>query len=262
MEHRYGYTAGEALGQRSHDLLRSHHWLTLDEIAEILADRSEWHGGIILHRADGQPVMVGNYWRLHADPAGTGSFVTEVHTDIVASDSPASSELADVMATIAQDLSQPATAATGFIGGVRLSVQQARLNRDLLDRGLADAAAQLARTGDIIRRVRALGASPHCPRFQELHQRLSSTVERTESLVRESGRLRQQAAKAREQQAAPQSDSGEMERAILLQNIQVYRRRLAAHQSDEHTDRLIRQLLAEEEAKLATLQPRAESQWR
>ncbi len=93
MEQRYGYTANEALGQSSHELLRPHHWQSLGEIEAILADRSEWHGGTILHRADGQPIMVGNYWRLHADPAGTATFVTEVHTDIAASDSPPASNL-------------------------------------------------------------------------------------------------------------------------------------------------------------------------
>jgi PAS domain S-box-containing protein len=261
MAQQYGYTVEEALGQSSHDLLRPQHWQSLREIEAILADRAEWHGGIILHRADGQPVMVGNYWRLHADPAGTGSFVTEVHTDIAASDSPASIELSDVLTTIVQDLSQPIAAATAFVSGTRRSVQQATPNPDLLERGLTGAADQLARAGEILGRVRALGTSLNNPRLQELHGKLAATLERSESLAHESKSVRQRAAsargegrKAREQQRVTcQSDSGLIERAIILQNIQVYRRLLATHQSDEHSDDLIRQLLAEDEMKLAAL---------
>jgi PAS domain S-box-containing protein len=261
MEREYGYTADEALGQSSHDLLRPHHWQSRGEIESILADRSEWHGGIILHRADGQPVMVGSYWRLHADGTGLGSFVTEVHTDIANADSAASIELADVLTTIAQDLSQPMTAAAGFVGGTRRSLQQARFNRDLINRGLTEAAGQLSRAGEILGRVRALGASLRDPRLKELHQRLASTLERTEDLAHESKNIRQRAASTREEsrqareqhQAVQEAATGVVERAIILQNIQVYRRQLATHHSDEHTDRLIRQLLAEQEVKLAAL---------
>jgi PAS domain S-box-containing protein len=264
MEQRYGYPADEALGQVSHELLRPLHWQAHTEIEAILADRSEWHGGMILHRADGQPVMVGNYWLLHADPASTGSLVTEVHTDIAVTGSPASIELADVMTTIAHDLSQPVTAAASFIGGTDRSIQQAWPNRGIVAHGLAEAAAQLARTAEIIGRVRALGASLQNPRLQQLHQRLVSTMQLGQGLSREAGRIRQQAVFARQEATSgreksqknreqQQSGSPAQERAVHLQNIQVYRRRLDARGLNGQASRVIRQLLAEEEASLLAL---------
>src|SRR5690348_9212016 len=59
IERQYGYTGNEAPGRFSHDPLRPVYWQARTEIEAMLADRSEWHGGMILHRADGQPVMVG-----------------------------------------------------------------------------------------------------------------------------------------------------------------------------------------------------------
>src|SRR5262249_23706837 len=82
MEQRYGFPAEAALGQTTFELLRPRHWRTLDEIEAILIDRSEWNGGLILHRMDGQPVVVANYWYLHAAPGDGAPLVTEVHSDI------------------------------------------------------------------------------------------------------------------------------------------------------------------------------------
>lgn len=244
MQQRYGFPAEEALGRTSYGLLRPKSWQALSEIEAILNDRSEWNGGLILHRMDGQPVVVANYWHLHSDTADGGPLVTEVHSDIVLPGTPASSELADIVATIAQELSQPLSALGGFIGGTQRSVEQAWLNRDVLHRGLADATAQLSRASEILHSIRALGETLRNPRLREVHARFVAAVAKSTHLSQE------EVTRVRE---------AITEQAFVLQNIQVYRRRLAStgsDQPDEQTKRVLRRLLAEEEAKVAALRRR------
>jgi len=237
MEQRYGFPAEAALGQNSFELLRPKHWKTLGEIEAILTDRSEWNGGLILHRMDGQPVVVANYWHLHAVPGGGASLVTEVHSDIVLPGSPASSELADVVATIAHELSQPLAVVGGIVGGAQRSVEEAWLGRDVLSRGLADATAQLMHAKEILHRVAALGETLRGPRPRDIPTRFIAAVARSARLSQEVGQV----------------TGAVRERALLLQNIQVFRRRLALtgqDQPDEQTKQVLRRLLAEDEAKL------------
>ena len=244
MEQRYGFVAEEALGRMSHELLRPSHWQSVSEIEAILAERSEWSGGLIAHRIDGQPVMVANYWHLHAGTDDEGSaLVTEVHTDIVDPGTPASRELADVVTTIAQELSQPLAAISGFVGGAQRSVQRAWPDRGMLDRGLADATTQIACAGEMLSRVRALGEALRQPRSRDLHARLTAAITRSARAARQSQELHIASSVARE-------------RAVILQNIQVFRRRVtatAASALDTQTELMLRRLLAEEEAKLAAL---------
>ncbi len=55
---------------------------------------------------------------------------------------------------------------------------------------------------------------------------------------------------SRQRRIATKTASGSIKRATVLQNIQVYQRRLNTPGLDEHSDHVIRQLLAEEEAQL------------
>ena len=84
MEHRYGFAAEEAVGQVSHQLLRTSSWQEIGEIEAVLVDRNVWHGGLIHRRADGQPVMAANHWHLHRRTNDQEMLVTELHSDIVA----------------------------------------------------------------------------------------------------------------------------------------------------------------------------------
>jgi PAS fold len=248
MERRYGFLAQEALGQMSHELLKPSHWRSLSEIEAVLLERSEWSGGLILHRADGRPIMTANYWHLHQGVGGVGTLVTEVHTDIV---SPATSEgevLADVVTTIAQELSEPLTALGGFVSGAQRAVRPVWPDRAMLDRGLAEATAQLARAGEILGRVRALGETLRDPRLRELHSRIASAMANAERATRAALVARTASIEIRR---------SAIQRALLQQNIEVFRRRLAVAGSgvlDAQSERLLRQLLAEEEHELSALE--------
>jgi hypothetical protein len=74
---------------------------------------------LIVHRADDQPMIVANHWLLQHGADGLEALVTEVHSDIVTPGTPGANELADVVATIAQELSQPLTAVGGFVAGAQ-----------------------------------------------------------------------------------------------------------------------------------------------
>ena len=110
MEDRYGFTAEQAVGRVSHQLLRTSSWQEIGEIEAVLVDRNVWDGGLIHRRADGQSVLAANHWHLHRRTNDQDMLVTELHSDIVAAGTDAGRQLADVMTAITQELSQPLTA--------------------------------------------------------------------------------------------------------------------------------------------------------
>lgn len=186
MQDRYGYAASDALGQMSQQLLKPAYWQTFEEVEAILAAQHTWNGGLILHRADGSPVVAGNFWSLHQ----AEGLVSEVHYDIVPPGTQASAGLADVLTTIAQELSQPLTAARGFIGGAKRAAAQSNQPRDArVDRGLEAGTAQLGRACEILRKVRALDEMLRDTRLREVHARFVATVAHSEHLVQAAGGL-------------------------------------------------------------------------
>ena len=183
MEQRYGFAAEEAVGQVSHRLLRTSSWQDIGEIEAVLIDRNVWHGGLIHHRADGQPVMSANHWHLHRQTNDQGMLVTELHSDIVATDTDAGHQLADVMTTIAQDLSQPLTALGSYISGMRRGFEPAWSDKLRLEQGMTEAAAQLARTSEALNRLRSLGENLRDPRLRGPHARMTAAFAQAERIV-------------------------------------------------------------------------------
>ena len=220
MEERYGFAARDALGQMSQQLLKPAYWQSLDEVEAILAAHHTWNGGLILHRADGRPVVVGNFWSLRL----AEGLVSEVHYDLVPPGTKASAGLADVLTTIAQELSQPLMAARGFVGGARRAAAQSDQPHDgRVDRGLEAVVAQLGRAGEIVRQVRALdetlrdrltGATAG---LQSLNRavRQQNALARQESADARASRLRRRSAASRgEHTPAPQVAQGHARRGV------------------------------------------------
>jgi signal transduction histidine kinase len=262
LQRRYGFSADDALGQDSSELLRARHWQTRDQIDAVLATRSEWRGGVIVCRADDQPMMVANHWHLHRGGDGQESFVTEVHTDIITPGTDVSDEMADIAATLAGELSQPLTALAGFIDSTQLAVESERPERGLLGR-LSKAAAQLDRASGMVTRIRTLGEMLRNQRLRELHAKLANVAAQSERLNREakdaqaaSITVGEQSASARQRSQEAREEWHTVERAFIQQSIQVYRRRLASlrlEARDTQAEHLLTQLLEEEEARLASL---------
>ena len=82
MERLYGFTAAEAIGRVSHDLLRTEFPRSLGALEADLLDHAEWTGELCHRRRDGQEVVVVSHQSLLRDPAGATSLVTEVNNDV------------------------------------------------------------------------------------------------------------------------------------------------------------------------------------
>jgi PAS domain-containing protein len=271
MEDRYGFTAEQAVGRVSHQLLRTSSWQEIGEIAAVLTDRSVWDGGLIHRRADGQSVLAANHWHLHRRTNDQDMLVTELHSDIVAAGTDAGRQLADVMTTIAQELSQPLTALGSYISGVRRGLEPAWSDKLRLEQGMTEAAAQLARTSEALNRLRSLGENLRDPRLRDSHARLTAAFTRTERIVQASREVTREsktvltatvlARQEREKDVRPRRSStgtgaAPAQRAVALQNIRLFQRLLqqdASDNLDTRAERTLKQLLDQENAKLAAL---------
>jgi hypothetical protein len=276
MEQRYGFAAKEALGEISHQLLRTSSWQPLDEIDAVLARWQSWNGGMIHHRADGQPVIVANYWKLHQDDTGAGTVVTEVHSDIVSAGTATAKQLADAMTTIAYELRQSVTALSESVLGAKRALQYPGLDRRQLTRGITAAIAEIDCASEAVDRVRALSETLRNPRSHELHARLAavradgvrmraasrrtaadlSTLQATALAARQEGRRNGEHLRASAEAAVVP-----LHCAFAAQNIQVLERLLSeatADRSDREAEPMLRRILAQEKAKLAMLEQTAE----
>ena len=271
MEQRYGFAAEEAVGQVSHQLLRTTSWQELDEIEAVLLDQKTWNGGLVHYRADGQPVVAANQWHLHHETSSRGAFVTELHADIVPGGTLLGFQLVDVLTTMAHELSQPLTAISSYISGAQRSLQPAWPDRPRLDRGLTEAATQLARTKEILGRLRALGENLRDPRLRQLQAGLTANIVQTERVVQKSREVIREtrtivtetvlARQERQKARAPRRSVGETDAtadqsAVARQNIKLLQyllQRNANDRLDAQTQQTLKRLLADENARLATL---------
>ena len=82
MERLYGFSAAEAVGRISHQLLRTEFPRSRDAVDQELLERAEWTGELRHRRRDGQEIIVVSHQSLHRDQADAPSLVTEVNNDI------------------------------------------------------------------------------------------------------------------------------------------------------------------------------------
>ena len=82
MESMYGWTKTEALGQRTHELLRTQFPLPLPAIMEALMRQGHWSGELVHYRKDDNRLTVASQWVLHRDEQGRPAAILEVNTDI------------------------------------------------------------------------------------------------------------------------------------------------------------------------------------
>jgi PAS domain S-box-containing protein len=189
LEQRYGYSAAEALGSVSHELLKTTSWQALSEIEALLMEQSVWHGGLIHYRKDGAPVVSANSWHLHGQVDGGGPLVTEVHSDIGLTSEQAGTALADFIATMAHKLSEPLTAVSAYVTGAKRALQPAWPDRLQSDRAIEQAAAHLARTSELLSLMRAIGDTFRRPGSRQLHEKVVETLRNSERVARQSGEL-------------------------------------------------------------------------
>jgi PAS domain S-box-containing protein len=78
----YGFAAQEAIGQRSHDLLRTVFPATPEDIRAELLRTGRWEGELKRTRADGTEVVVASRWSLQRGELGQPAAILETNNDI------------------------------------------------------------------------------------------------------------------------------------------------------------------------------------
>jgi two-component system sensor kinase FixL len=145
MQRRYGFTSEEAHGRTSHQLLRTIFPQALQAIEGTLQQRNSWSGGVIHRHADGRAVMAANYWYVYRDIDRDACLVTEVHSDIAPDGGGVFHHLADVLAALARELSEPLTAINNYVAGVQLILQHGWPDRQSVREAMAQASGQVVR---------------------------------------------------------------------------------------------------------------------
>jgi len=80
----YGFSAKEALGKITHQLLQTMHPENLQKIRKNLERRNHWSGELIHTRKDGRKVVVISRWALDRDARGKPVSILETNIDITA----------------------------------------------------------------------------------------------------------------------------------------------------------------------------------
>jgi PAS domain S-box-containing protein len=83
-EETYGWSSAEALGQVTHDLLRTRFPESLDSVIAVLDRDDRWEGELVHVRRDGRDVIVESRWQLPRDDRGAAVAILEVNRDITA----------------------------------------------------------------------------------------------------------------------------------------------------------------------------------
>jgi two-component system, cell cycle sensor histidine kinase and response regulator CckA len=80
----YGYSAAEALGRNSHELLQTEFPLPLEEIRSGLQASGRWEGEVVHVAKDGRRIHVATQWVLQRRRRDDVPLVTEINTDVTA----------------------------------------------------------------------------------------------------------------------------------------------------------------------------------
>ena len=81
-ERAYGWSSQEALGQVTHELLKTRFSEPLESILRKTAAEGHWEGELHHTRRDGAVLVMESRWSLIADESGTGTGVIEVNRDV------------------------------------------------------------------------------------------------------------------------------------------------------------------------------------
>jgi hypothetical protein len=148
MRQRYGFTDGQAHGRPSHQLLRTIFPQALRDIHAILVQQKTWSSGLIHRHADGRAVMTVNHWYFHPDVDEQSALVTEVHSDVAREGNGVFQQLADVLAVLAYELSEPLTATRLHVDDARRTLQLGWPDLGRVRDAMAQASSQIARSAE------------------------------------------------------------------------------------------------------------------
>ena len=155
---RYGYSSEVACGRMAHELLQTILPRPPRDIEAVLAERSQWDGPLLQRHMDGRLIITSSSWYLHRNADGE-SLVTELHHDLTGLNDAVCADVANLLGALSHELSEPLTAITGYLGGMREVLRSP--GPDLAGvRAATDAAAkQATRAAEALRLLRHLAAT-------------------------------------------------------------------------------------------------------
>ncbi len=80
----YGWTRHEAVGRRSHELLRTEFGVPLAEITATVLERGRWEGELVHHTRSGMAIVVSSRWSLRRGHDSLPDAFLEINNDITA----------------------------------------------------------------------------------------------------------------------------------------------------------------------------------
>ena len=81
-QHMYGWSAGEASGRVTHELLQTKFPIPLANIEAVLASKGEWEGELQHKTRHGTEVVVASRWSLQRNERGAPTAILEINRDI------------------------------------------------------------------------------------------------------------------------------------------------------------------------------------
>jgi PAS domain S-box-containing protein len=170
-EELYGWSRGEAVGKKSHDLNQTIFPAPLEEIEAELIRTGRWEGELIHTRRDGTRVVVASRWSLQRDGQGRPVGTLETNNDVTerkrAEEALQGSQaelahvtrvttLGELAASIAHEVNQPLAAIVADASACLNWLAADRPNLDSVREALAAIVKDGARAAEVIARIRAL----------------------------------------------------------------------------------------------------------
>jgi PAS domain S-box-containing protein len=186
----YGYSAAEAVGQISHELLQTVFPVPLDRIRTQLFELGEWDGELVHMRRTGGEVTVASRWVIHRDERGNPVSILETNMDITerlalhAKEQALQAERAlrqteaelarvlralsvnELATSIAHEVNQPlagvamnAEAGMRWLSAPTPDVQEAKFSLELIVRDANGASAVIRRIREFLKKENAHAAS-------------------------------------------------------------------------------------------------------
>ena len=100
--------------------------------------------------------MTANHWYVHQDIGNQTALVTEVHSNIAQEGNIARQQLADVLAALAHELSEPLTAISNYVNGTQRILPRGWPDLESVRNAMAQASDQIARSADGVQLLRDL----------------------------------------------------------------------------------------------------------
>jgi PAS domain S-box-containing protein len=170
-EELYGWSADEAVGNVTHEILKTVFPAPLEDITEEVLSKGRWEGELIHTRRDGTRLTVASRWSLQQDERGRPVAIMETNNDITAHNQAqaalnrAQAELAhinrvmtlgELTASIAHEVNQPLTGVVTNGSACLRLLGQEPADLDEVRSAVESIISDGLRASEVVQRLRAL----------------------------------------------------------------------------------------------------------